>query len=231
MSVIRARQRGITGVTPHQGNRRFFVPNRARPGQGLQVPYIYGDSNTELPSSFRTNAWWQELDDYSLIVAEFAYKAEEVLTDSTPPAGQNMTEFVKGTQEPATTTLLNATGGADILAASDYTEAYDDVKAHIETMIELSLQRNLHFTQFTILPFGNRSPAPASYQIDARNDLNTWLLSLNGQTGVTVFDAASLVADGGNPDIIAAAYDNGDGVHINDAGATLLGEELNTVIN
>jgi lysophospholipase L1-like esterase len=96
--------------------------------------------------------------------------------------------------------------GAGVPAAS--------ITAVFDTMISQAHAQNLLIYGATITPFGANAYYSPAHEA-ARQSVNTYVKS-GKFDGYIDFDAA--VGDGSNPPKLQAAYDSGDGLHLNPAG-------------
>jgi len=105
----------------------------------------------------------------------------------------------------------------------------DQVIAGIKDIVARVKQKGIKIIGVTIIPRDTTVPGiPDTGWNDAktkiRNEVNDWIRTQAGFDGVLDFD--KLVRDRGNPDIINAAYDCGDGVHPSPFGYFLLGKSV-----
>jgi lysophospholipase L1-like esterase len=105
----------------------------------------------------------------------------------------------------------------------------DQVIAGIKDIVARVKQKGIKIIGVTIIPRDSVVPGiPDTGWNDAktkiRNEVNDWIRTQAGFDGVLDFD--KLVRDRGNPDIISAAYDCGDGVHPSPFGYFLLGKSV-----
>jgi len=106
---------------------------------------------------------------------------------------------------------INDIGQTPDLTVEQLTDAYAEIIARLQAA-------GLRVIQGTLTPAGN-FPLPSYSSPSAtalRRSVNDWIRSQSPADAIVDFDAA--VRDLSNPDVIAAQYDGGDGLHFNVAG-------------
>jgi len=112
---------------------------------------------------------------------------------------------------------VNDIGGG--VSAASITSAYD-------SMIAQARAKGLRIYGGTITPFGTNSYYTAAHE-SVRQSVNTYIRS-GKFDGFIDFDAA--VRDGSSPPKLQAAYDSGDGLHLNPAGYQKLADTVNLTL-
>jgi len=88
----------------------------------------------------------------------------------------------------------------------------------------------------TVSPFGNNADWTQALE-QIRLTYNRWLLAqASAQNGIYVYDMAAAasaggLADDGNPTLLAASFDSGDGLHPNLAGGQRIATELKQILD
>lgn len=90
----------------------------------------------------------------------------------------------------------------------------------IDTLIDGLLADGVRVIVTTVLPCSTFAGWSAADQVQ----LEALNASIAGTAGVTVVDAYAAFGESGTPEQLAAAYDSGDHIHPNQAGATLLAD-------
>jgi lysophospholipase L1-like esterase len=109
--------------------------------------------------------------------------------------------------------------GAGNVSAASLTSAYD-------TMIAQARSRGLRVYGATITPFGSNSYYSPAHE-SVRQSVNTYIRS-GKFDGFIDFDAA--IRDTSNPPRLQAAFDSGDGLHLNPTGYQKLADTVNLAL-
>ena len=109
--------------------------------------------------------------------------------------------------------------GAGNVSAASLTSAYD-------TLIAQAHAQNLRIYGATITPFGSNGYYTAAHE-SVRQSVNTYIRSGKFDAFID-FDAA--VRDTSNPPKLQAAYDSGDGLHLNPAGYQKLADTVSLTL-
>ena len=102
------------------------------------------------------------------------------------------------------------------------------IEANLQAMYTAASSAGKTVIAINITPFKGSSDwsAPRQAVVDA---VNTWLATT--ATGVThKIDAYTLFEDGSSPDYLAASYNSGDGLHINQTGGNALGDLIHVTV-
>ncbi len=106
---------------------------------------------------------------------------------------------------------INDIGQTVGLSASQLTDAYTQLIASLHGA-------GLHVVQATLTPSGGNAQAgySSTNASTLRQEVNSWIRTQSPADAVVDFDAA--VRDSSNPNLLAAQYDGGDGLHLNASG-------------
>jgi lysophospholipase L1-like esterase len=103
------------------------------------------------------------------------------------------------------------------------------VEANLQTIYDQVLVDGQTLVVATILPWGNSSAWTSGGQTKTAA-VNTWIAAYAvAHPGVHLLDAYAVMGDS-DPTKLKATYDQGDGVHPNDAGQTALGHALSALL-
>lgn len=116
--------------------------------------------------------------------------------------------------------------GINDLILDNHTSPADDLIAGFTALAERARAAGLKVYANTIGPFAG--VIYPDLNVDegrrVRHTVNEWLRTTN--IFDAVFDVAAAVEDPQNPDFIRPDLDSGDGLHLNDAGALIMGETM-----
>lgn len=100
--------------------------------------------------------------------------------------------------------------------------------ARAQSVVEYCNTNRIACILMTGFPHNNGLSASAD---DVRKLCNTQIKAMAAANAVYVFDVDALVTDGASPADFLAAYDNGDGIHINNAGNEVVGVAFAELLN
>lgn len=138
-----------------------------------------------------------------------------------------------GTSESAIDRLerdvLSQTGVRTVIVADGindlgYNATGPELIAGLTTLVTRAQQAGLRVVVATITPYGCAVGCLGATQEASRQQVNTWIRTSGVPDAVADFDAA--VRDPQAPDRLAAAFDSGDHLHLNDAGYAALGNAV-----
>lgn len=151
-----------------------------------------------------------------------------------PRVGPSMTErFPRDVLAVAESThVVIMGGGNDIVLPSMLGEersAADDIVAGLFGLARRAARHGIQPVLGTLTPFGGSTfeTIRADGNENIRQAVNH---ALTTQQDWPVADFAAALADPGDPTLLAAAFDSGDGVHPGDAGARALADTIDLVI-
>jgi lysophospholipase L1-like esterase len=117
-------------------------------------------------------------------------------------------------------TVIIADGINDI----GYSATGTELIAGLTTLVTRSKQAGLRVVVATVTPYGCADGCLGAEQEANRQQVNTWIRTSQVPDAVADFDAA--VRDFAHPEQLAAGYDAGDHLHLNDAGYAALGNSV-----
>jgi lysophospholipase L1-like esterase len=117
-------------------------------------------------------------------------------------------------------TLIIADGINDL----GYQSTGPELIAGLTTLVTRAKRAGLRVVVATITPYGCDGGCLGPDQEASRQQVNTWVRTSHVPDAVADFDAA--VRDPERPDRIAAGFDAGDHLHLNDSGYAALGNAV-----
>jgi lysophospholipase L1-like esterase len=113
-------------------------------------------------------------------------------------------------------TLIIADGINDI----GYSASAPELITGLKTLVTRAKQAGLRVVVATVTPYGCEGGCFGAEQEANRQQVNDWIRTSSEPDAVADFDAA--VRDSDRPDRLAAEFDSGDHLHLNDAGYAAL---------
>lgn len=114
-------------------------------------------------------------------------------------------------------------GVNDMISAAVDTDPNPNMEAAAAAMVSAALSNGIRIDFMNTTPFGNHVSYSAQRE-GYRVAWNAWLLSYCATNNIKHYDIASVLADPTDSTVVLAAYDNGDGLHPNGAGAQAIAD-------
>jgi len=156
-----------------------------------------------------------------LLANSIAVQTDELLPSTTLP------------ESVATPSGLIVEGGVDDIVENSSASQLETVGASIVGDIEA---KNLKVILVTVSPFGNNANWTSARE-QVRLAYNAWVRAqASPQNGIYVYDMAASqalggLADNSNSDLLALAFDSGDGLHPNLAGGQQIAQQLSQILD
>lgn len=177
-----------------------------------------------LGDSFTDNYLWSEkLDILTVAAVENAGYANYVLSTANNAASIE-SKFDERVDDALAGWVIIQAGINDI---SDTADPIANMKVTIEALRVKCVALGVRMDVMNVSPFGNFM-AWTSAKETLRNEWNDWLLPWCAANNVIHYDISTALKDDVDATILKAAYDSGDGLHPNAAGAQVMADLVYT---